>query len=216
MFKRFATSWAMTKASWTVLMENKKLFIFPVLSMLGILLIFFSFLIPLIFSDLFSAMISGDTSSLIIGGLMLFSFYLISYVIVFYCNSALVGIVLMRINGATPTLHDGLQIANKHLKVIIAYSLIASTVGVILQWLSERGTIGDIVAGLFGAAWSLGTFLVIPVLVSENIGPIDALKRSVHLLKKTWGETLIGSTGIGLVFGVLMMIPIFIGTAVLG
>lgn len=211
MFTRIIKSWGMTKASWTVLMENKQLLLFPILSMMGVIMLALIYLPALYFSSLFAGINSGDANSMIIGGVLLFSFYLISYVLVFYCNCALVGIVLMRIKGGNPTLHDGFQIANNHLKVIFQYSMIAATVGVILQWLSERGTIGDLVGAVFGIAWNLATFLIVPILVSENIGPIDALKRSARLLKDTWGETIIGNAGIGLVFIILMSATFFSG-----
>ena len=43
------------------------------------------------------------------------------------------------------------------------------------------------------------TFLVLPVLVVEQIGPIQAVKRSAELFKRTWGENMIANAGIGLV-----------------
>jgi hypothetical protein len=61
-----------------------------------------------------------------------------------------------------------------------------------------------------GVAWTLATFLVVPVLVAEDVGPIDALKKSVALLKRTWGENAVGNVGIGLVFGLLMFAAIIV------
>ena len=50
---------------------------------------------------------------------------------------------------------------------------------------------------------AFATFLVVPILVARDVGPIDALKESVDLLKRTWGENLAGNVGIGLAFGLL-------------
>ena len=50
------------------------------------------------------------------------------------------------------------------------------------------------------------TFLVVPILVLEDLGVGDALKRSKDLFKKTWGENVIGQGGLGIV-GFLAMIP---------
>jgi len=69
------------------------------------------------------------------------------------------------------------------------------------------------VAGFPGVAWTVASFLVVPVLVSRNIGPIDAVKESALLLKKTWGENLIGQGGVGLVFGLGMFALIVVGVA---
>jgi len=77
----------------------------------------------------------------------------------------------------------------------------------VLQVIEERfGIVGTIVARLVGLAWNLLTFLVIPILVLEDLGVGDALKRSKDLFKKTWGENVIGQGGLGLV-GFLAVIP---------
>ena len=66
-------------------------------------------------------------------------------------------------------------------------------------------------AGLLGVAWTVASFLVVPVLVSRDIGPIEAVKESALLLKKTWGENLIGQGGVGLVFGLIFFGLIIVG-----
>ncbi len=82
-----------------------------------------------------------------------------------------------------------------------------ATVTMILQAIEERfGLIGTIVARLVGLAWNLVTFLVVPILVLEDLGVGDALKRSKDLFKKTWGENVIGQFGLGIV-GFLLSVP---------
>ena len=49
--------------------------------------------------------------------------------------------------------------------------------------------------------------------IEKDIGPIDAVKRSAELLKKTWGENLIGNGGIGLVFGLITLVLALAGFA---
>jgi hypothetical protein len=89
--------------------------------------------------------------------------------------------------------------------------MIAATVGMILRWISEEGGIvGKIVSGILDFAWNIVTFLVVPILVVEGIGPVEAIKRSGALLKKTWGEQLIGGFSIGLVFGLLSLLIVFV------
>ena len=62
---------------------------------------------------------------------------------------------------------------------------------------------GRFIAGLLGMGWSLVTFLVVPILVIDGKGPFEAFKASARLLKKTWGEQLIGNFSFGLVFFLL-------------
>ena len=36
-----------------------------------------------------------------------------------------------------------------------------------------------------------------PILVTKDIGPIDAVKESAKIFKRTWGEQVIGNFGMG-------------------
>ena len=65
---------------------------------------------------------------------------------------------------------------------------------------------GRFVAGLLGAAWTVVSFLVVPILVVENKNPFAALQESAGLVKKTWGEQVAGNFGFGLIF-FLLAIP---------
>ena len=85
--------------------------------------------------------------------------------------------------------------------------MVASSVGMILRMIEERvGIIGRIITALIGMAWTVTSFLVIPIMVVDKRGPIEALKESAHLLRKTWGEQLISNFSFGLIF-ILLGIP---------
>jgi hypothetical protein len=56
----------------------------------------------------------------------------------------------------------------------------------------------------------------VPVLASQDVGPTEAISRSVELLKRTWGENIIGNAGIGVVFGLLMFIAIVLAACLIG
>ena len=66
-----------------------------------------------------------------------------------------------------------------------------------------------IVIGIVGMAWAVVTFLVLPILVFENVGVGDAIKRSAAMLRRTWCENLIVNMGIGLI-SFLLVIPAFV------
>ena len=99
--------------------------------------------------------------------------------------------------------------------MIAGWALVSATVGLILRIIEDRSDrIGQIVAGLLGMAWTVVSFLVVPILVMENKGPIAALRDSTALLKKTWGEQLVSNFSFGAIF-FLLSIPalalIFLG-----
>jgi hypothetical protein len=122
---------------------------------------------------------------------------------------------MMRLDGGSPTLKDGLRIATSKIGTIAGYAFIAATVGMILRVIQERvGFIGKIIVGLLGVGWTIATYMVVPVLVTRDVGPIDAIKESAALLKKTWGENVIGQAGLGLAFG-LIFLGVILGCIVL-
>jgi hypothetical protein len=212
MFERFRRSWALAKASYAVLKADRELLIFPAISFVALCAVLFSFVIPLV---TIRGLVDLDSGEITPGGMVLtFLFYVVSYTVAFYFNTALVGAAMIRLNGGDPTIRDGLRVASARLPQIVGYALIAATVGMILRAIAERaGFLGRIIIGVIGMAWSLLTFLVVPVLAAENIGPIAAIKRSGSLLRGTWGEQLIGAGGIGLVMGLLLFVVIVIGMA---
>jgi hypothetical protein len=127
-----------------------------------------------------------------------FLFYLVQYTVIFFFNAALVGAALIRLDGGDPTVSDGLAIASKRFGSILGYAAIAATVGMILRFIEERvGLLGKIVVAFVGLAWTLTTYLTVPILVTKDIGPVDAVKESVAIFKRTWGEQVIGNFGMG-------------------
>ncbi|KFN49068.1 DUF6159 family protein [Arenimonas composti] len=206
MFDRIARSWQLVKASASVLRSDKELLVFPLVSSICALLVAATFVIPAMSMNLFDGQ-ELRPAAYVLG----FLFYLSQYFVIFFFNSALVGAAMIRLDGGDPTLGDGLRIATSKIVPILGYAAIAATVGMILRAIEERaGFIGRFVIGLLGTAWTLATFLVVPVLVSRDIGPVDAVKESVLLLKKTWGESIIGNAGIGLAFGLLTALAVLV------
>lgn len=198
---RFSRSWDLIKACFGVLSSDKELLLFPVISGISSLLVLISFALPLVFVRIFEHGIGFF--GLAVG----FAFYLCQFAVIFFFNSALVGAALMRLKGENPSFMDGIGIAKQHLGAILGYAAIAATVGMLLKTRRKRsGFIENSLRKMAGFAWTLSTFLVVPVLVTQHIGPIDAIKESARLLKKTWGENLIGSAGLWLGFGVVSFV----------
>jgi len=214
MFEKIKNSWALLKASLAVLQADKELIVFPIVSTLAVLVVTASFALPMLFAGLADSLISEDGQ--ILGFLVGFAFYVLQYFVILFANAALVGAAMIRLRGGDPTVGDGLRIAFQHIGSILVYALISATVGMILRMISERGKgVGRIVSSIVGMAWNLATYLVVPVLVVEGVGPVEAVKRSANYLKRTWGEQIAGNFSVGILFGlaflvvILAAIPVF-------
>lgn len=214
MFERLSRSWELTKASLAVLSADKELLIYPLLSGLASVLVLITFAVPAVLAGLGDRLATGDDGVRVLGAIVAFCFYVTQYFVILFCNTALVGAALIRLRGGDPTVGDGFRIAFQRLGVILGYAVVSATVGMVLRAIAQRGgVLGRIVSSFFGLAWGLATFLVVPVLVVEGVGPIEAVKRSAAYLKKTWGEQLAGNLGLGAVFGLLTFAVAGLGIA---
>ena len=215
MFEKFSRSWELVKASATVLSQDKELLVFPAVSAVSAFIVAACFVLPMI------GLVGFDGLDRVAAGeagvgvyLWAFTFYLVQYFVMFFFNAALVGAAMIRLEGGDPTVADGFRIALGKIGPILGYAAIAATVGMILRAIQQRaGFIGKWVAGLLGVAWTVATYMVVPILVTRNVGPIDALKESAGMLRQTWGENVIGQGGLGLVFGLIHVLLIVTGIA---
>lgn len=211
---RIKRSWALTKASFEILMKDKELMIFPIISAIAMVIVSVVFFVPTILSNVLDSIF--DTGIPVLGYVVLFLFYLVQYTVVYFFSTALVGAALIRLRGGDPTVKDGFDVAMKRIPKIIGWAALSATVGLILNILKDSSEkkgkgIGNLISNILGAAWNVVTFLVVPILAAEGLGPIEAIKRSWELLKHSWGEQVSGTISIGLVFGLIG----FIGSVIL-
>jgi hypothetical protein len=215
MFERLSNSWQLVKASAAVLRADRELLFFPVYSAILSLIVVCTFAVPAMLSDAFHVGTNGKLSILPVGYLIVFLFYVAQYFVIFFCNTALVGAAMIRLRGGDPTVSDGFEIAASKTREILEYAVLAATVGMVLRAISERsGLLGRLVVSFVGMGWNLATYLAVPVLVMEDVGPLEAIRQSAEYLKNTWGEQIIGNAGIGLVFGLISLVPIGAGVLV--
>jgi len=202
--------WQLTKLSFSVIRKDKELLLFPLISGLITILLAISFFLPFILSSDWSAGASPEDSELTL--LLLFiPFYIIAYFIAIFFNVAIVACATKRLDGGDPTFSYGIGFAKSRLKYIFQWAIFAAIVGLILRAIQQRvGAVGKILVALAGLAWSIATYFVIPVIAFEEMTPLNAIKRSAGILRKSWGEALISNLGMGLIFFVFSLVGFLI------
>src|SRR5881392_3344262 len=214
-FERLRIGWQLTKVSLSILRREKGLILLPFLSLLTTGVAWILFFLGIFF------FVPNPTNPF--GSVFFYAglavVYFITFFVSIYFNAAVMGAAMIRLNGGDPTISDGLKVANENLRRIAGWALLSATVGLILRAIAERaGIIGRIIAGFAGAAWGVITYLVVPVLIFEKVGPWAAVKRSGSLLRKTWGEAMGGYFSLGAIF-ILLALPgllLFIGGVAIG
>ncbi len=188
----------LARISWQVLRADKELLLLPVLSFLTSAVVAATFVVP--------TLLVVDPESPITYVVGFVAYVALAYVTVFF-NVALVSAADERLQGGDPTLGSALRGATQRAGRILPWAVVSATVSVLLRTLEERGGIfGRIASTIAGIAWALVTFLVVPVLVFEDVGVGDAIRRSGQLFKRTWGENVAAQVGFGLL-GVLAALP---------
>jgi len=214
---RFSATWSLMKSSLTILLEDKRMLLFPVFSGICTLLVGFTFIVPILFTGGLSSIGMFESLSDTMMFFTLFMFYYLNYFIIIFFNSGAILYAIKHIRGEEPTFGEVFNELRDRLPHLLGWTAIAATVGIILNSIENQSDIiGKIVAGLIGLSWTVTSFLVLPVLVIERKGPIESLKESAGMLKKSWGEQLIGHFSFGLIFAILLIgaaaitIPLFL------
>ncbi len=211
MFRMIGHTFELMKMSWRVLMMDRELIFFPILSGISLLVLIGAFLAIASGTGTLDRLdaLQGETSEeevQAVDAVLGLAFVFLSSAIVIFFNAALVAAALVRLRGGDPNVWSGLRAASAHLPQILAWALISVIVTLLLRALRRYGVAGQILALLGGVAWGLATFFVIPVLVSEGVGPIEAIKRSASLFRRTWGRQVASSFG----FGIIMIVAVLI------
>lgn len=194
---KFRRSLEIFKASWGVLRSDKELLWLPVISGICSAIVGASFLGTAFLAG--NDTVDGYSLSIISYVVLFLAYLVLAYITIFF-NTALVWAANERLQGGDPTLARALGAARERAGVILPWAIVSATVSLVLRAIEERvGFLGQIIVGLIGMAWSLVTFLVLPLVVLENVSVGKAIKRSASMFKKTWGENMIGQGGIGLV-----------------
>jgi hypothetical protein len=209
---RISNGWKIITNSFKILKANKELVLFPILSGVSVILIMASF-----FTAVFAAygwqfpQVQQENTAL--NYAVLFAFYVINYFIVIFFNIGLIHCTHLYFKGEQVSVRKGLQFSLSIIGRIFTWALFAGTVGFILKIIQQRsGIVGKIITGLIGVVWSIATFFVLPVIAYENVGPIDAVKRSSQLMKEKWGESLTSRFSFGLfqMLAILLLgVPLF-------
>lgn len=207
MFASISRGWALTKSSFRVLKMDKEMMALPLISAAILLVVW------LLGGAALYALAGAVGLGLAL--VLVFALYVASYSVVIFFNTALVQMASIRFNGGDPVLKDGFRGAWARKWRILQWAIVAATVGLILNILEGAARsaenaavriIGQIAVWIAGAAWNVASFFVIPVIVFKDLGPGAALKESLGVWKRAWGESATGSFSTTIIF-ILLAIP---------
>jgi hypothetical protein len=186
------------------LRNDKRLIVFPVLSGLSALVVILSFVVPLAIIRPAFLMAVIDEKHIDVQHtpiwfwVVTFLFYFCNYFVIYFFNAALVHCAISHFRGEPVPPSEGLRAAGRRFPELLAWAFVSATVGLILKLIENANEkVGSFVSAILGSAWTVVTYFVVPVLVVEKVGPMQAVQRSWQILRKTWGEAIGGHVGVG-------------------
>jgi Family of unknown function (DUF6159) len=209
--RKIMRGWALTKKSWSLLNEHRELIRFPLFGALATIVPALVFLGPGLY--LFDQdQLAGAIPLIVIG------VYALS-VVGFYFSVGLAACADMIFRGQEATVADGLVVARQRFAQICGWAAVSTAISAVMGVLENQGGLGgQIAARLVGMAWSLVTFLAVPVIAIEGTGPLETIQRSASMFRQRWGQQITGNIAIGgavFLFGVLpAVLLIVVGVAV--
>jgi len=214
----FSRSWKITKLTFGVIKQDKEILLFPIISSILSIIFILAMILPFILTYL----ADSNNENVAIGILqyvLIFILYLgLAFIATFFAV-AVVNTAKKRFEGGNATFWESIGKAFSKIHYIFLWSLLSATVGLILKIIDKMAEkakgagkiILYILKGIFGLAWSLATIFVIQGIVYHNLGPFAAIKQSIYVLKKTWGESIIKYIGLGLMQGLFTALGLIIG-----
>jgi hypothetical protein len=197
---RIKRGWGLTKKSWGLLNENRELLRFPLYGAVATIPLAIVFFGPGIYF-LAEHQLGGAIPLLVIG------VYVLS-VVGFYFSVGLAAAADMIFRGEPATVADGLAVSRARFSQICGWAAISTAISVVMGALENQGGLGGQIAARFvGMAWSLVTFLAVPVIAIEGTGPVETLKRSASMFRNRWGQQITGNIAIGAAVFLIGVLP---------
>ncbi|HWT89931.1 MAG TPA: DUF6159 family protein [Solirubrobacterales bacterium] len=204
--RRIKRGWGLTKKSWALLRQHPSLIRFPLYGAVATTLLAIVFLGPGLYL-LDDDQTAGAIPLIVIG------VYVLS-VVGFYFSVGLAACADMIFRGQEATVSDGLAVARSRLAQISGWAAVSTAISVLMGVLENQGgALGDVAARLVGMAWSLVTFLAVPIIAIEGTGPVETIKRSASMFRERWGQQITGNIAIG---GAVFLLGILPAAALIG
>lgn len=208
-FTRLKIGFGMARRSGRVLRDHPKLLVFPLVGgVSGV-----AFLATLFGGVFVLGSAFEDPGPALYGAL--FAAYLVETFVASFFSAGLVAATRTALDGGEPSVRGGLRTAWDHKAALLAWSVIAAVVGVVIQMIESNDNVAArILAGLFAVAWGVMTYFVVPVIVFRDPSVRGMFEESARTFKDTWGESIGAMGAINLVTFLLALVGVAVAAGV--
>ena len=182
---KISNTFKMMKSCLVVLRKDRELIFFPIFAAISILILL------AVYNSL--GLIPTEESEVSAAPILILLFVANFFIVLF--NSALVSAALERLRGGDPNVRSGLVHAIKHIHHIVIWSIIVTIVAILIAIIRgdrrERSIMRELFASFLQAGWTMMTFFVVPIIVSENLTWAEFSRINLFLHELQGAEPLV-------------------------
>ncbi len=204
----WSDSRALTRQSWAVLRDNRYLMAYPVVGIAAGVVPF-----AVISVGVFALASNRNWIGWALVAVGLYLLTLVTAVV----QAGLTVSAAAELEGRQSSLGHGLSTAMGRLGRLARWAFVGTVVNVLIGLLrgnNNGGLVSVIFRNVLAAAadvmWQLITFFVMPAMMLDDLGMIDAIKKSASTFKQRWGTQLSGGVRIGGLIGLIAILPAMI------
>ncbi|TQF04228.1 hypothetical protein E6W39_20855 [Kitasatospora acidiphila] len=109
------------------------------------------------------------------------------------CSAAMICAVDDVLRGEPARIGVSYRRALRHWRQLLAWSLLNTTVLLLIRQLKRIPVAGEIMDGLFSAGWAVATYLALPAMMIDGLGVTEGIRRSSRMLRATFSRQVYGS-----------------------
>ncbi len=209
-------SWVIFFSCLRLFSQNKRLIIFPLFAIFAEILLFvlvFGAMLMIHFHGHLSRLWHLEENPPIV---WIYIIYLLLYYVIFHFVSLLIsgGLLIYqwrRFQNKPISMIKAVGLSVRRWLLIVKWMLVFSCVNIFMVIFEKPSNwLGKLSANYLGLCWWLSISLVFPIIIIEQKSPLNALRTSASLIKKTWGERISRRIGFGLIYMLLLLPVIFL------
>jgi hypothetical protein len=175
------------RVSFELLRNNRRLLVFPLLGGAALVLMSGGVVVPAFLRDW--AKPSPSTFEVVS---FVISYLLVGFVLTL-CSAAMICAVDDVLRGEPARIGVSCRRAVRHWRRLVVWSLLNTTVLLLIRQLRRIPAVGWIVNEFFSTGWAVATYLALPAMMIDGLGAVEGARRSARMLGETYSRQVYGS-----------------------
>jgi hypothetical protein len=209
----FSRGWNFLTQAWKMALADKDLIQPSIYTLVAGFIVSLIGLIPIALAALIFGMEGAIAQAIlgVLGALLVFAQYAVTYVF----SAMTVKLIYDYLTHGDGKMDKAWEIVKRDWLDILSLAAASTLVNIVKNWVKGKGrnrnSIREGIANLIDTLWTEATFLVLPIMVVEDVNLKDGLKRATYIVKNNLLLVGISTVGVNFVTGLIGFVFAVIG-----